>query len=147
MPDNVEVLRRNVHENGMEGKIDVVWGGVWDEPGYEFVYSKGRQRNSLVPLPKLTNTHRTKVPVMTLDQIVSEWSVNEVDLVYMSINGAENEAIKGLNRRKPNVHRILIETPYERNGVSTMVICKKLLEERGYRFADYGLHFKLIAIP
>ena len=47
MPDNVEILRRNIKENGLENRIDVMEYGVWDSAGELEVRGKGRQRNTL----------------------------------------------------------------------------------------------------
>lgn len=131
MPDNVEILRRNLQANNLQDRVSVIEAGVWKETDELFVKGKGRQRNTLVSLEKLQDDIGVKVRVDKLDILLSEWGIEPIDLLFITVNGAEIEAIEGLNDWLSKVKGLFIAAPYKRDGKSNADICKALLQERG----------------
>jgi FkbM family methyltransferase len=131
MPDNVEILRKNIKENGLENRIDVMEYGVWDSPGELEVRGKGRQRNTLIELDKLSNDTGVIAKVDTLDNLLDSWGKNHIDLIFITVNGAEVEALKGLDRWLSKVGGMFVAAPYEREGRRCSDICVELLQKKG----------------
>ncbi|MBK1706879.1 FkbM family methyltransferase [Halochromatium glycolicum] len=131
MPDNVEILRRNVQENGLNDVIDIVEAGVWNEKGALPVKGKGRQRNTLLDMDKLTDEHGFLARVDTLDSLIEEWGQQSVDLVFMTINGAEVEALAGMDSSLSVARAIFVAAPYERNGRPSTEVCREIAENKG----------------
>lgn len=132
MPNNVEILRRNIDENGLADRVRVVEAGVWKQPGTVVVKGKGRQRNTLVNLEKLSDNMGIEARVETLDNLLEEWGVQPIDLMFITVNGAEIETIQGLNQWFSQVRALFVAAPYKRDGQNNSDICTNLLQERGY---------------
>jgi FkbM family methyltransferase len=131
MPDNVEILRQNIKANNLESRATVVEAGVWKESGEVLVKGKGRQRNTLVDLEKLEEDLGFKARVDKLDHFLAEWGIDPIDLLFITVNGAEIEAIQGLKEWLPKVKGLFIVALYKRDGKSNAMVCKELLQERG----------------
>lgn len=138
VPENCEILQKTIDANGLSGNVEVRCVGVWNEPGRVSVYSKGRQRNSILPIEKLADGERFEVEVTTLDNIVSDWPNKPVDLVFASVNGVEIEAIEGLIEEVRNVHGIFVAAPYSRGQKSNAKLCAEALSGKGYELIDVG---------
>ena len=139
MPRNAEILGRNVDANNLSGRISIIEAGVWSEAGVIDVWGKGRQRNSLIPLEHIKVDTGVKARVDTLDQLLDEWRRPTIDLLYVTINGAEVEALDGLDRWWPAIHGIFIVSPYDRDGRACSDICREMLASRGCMLIDVGV--------
>lgn len=147
MPDNCEILLRNIRVNGLERIVDVLNIGVWNERGSTFGYSKGRQRNSIVPIDKLEGGTRVELRTDTLDGIIETWGQRQVDLVFMTVNGVELEALSGFSTVE-RVRAFFIASPYV--GLSEVGSnserCADRLEKLGYEIIDVGNKNRVIGI-
>jgi FkbM family methyltransferase len=99
MPDNVQILRKNIIKNGIESCVDVLEAGVWKERSEMKVHGKSHQRNKLIHLEKLDKDTGLFVSTYSLDEILENWGYEPVDLLYITLNGAEIEALQGLNMK------------------------------------------------
>lgn len=131
VPENVELLQRNVSENGLDDTVKVVSAGVWKECDELPVRGKGRQRNSLTDLSHINEDRGFTVPVQDLDTIIENWGKQQVDLLFVSVNGVELEALEGLQRNLEHVRALFIVAPYERDGRRSEHICRELLAASG----------------
>ncbi len=147
MPDNVQVLRRNVKENNLDKCIDIVECGVWNEKGETLVMGKGRQRNSLVPLDQLKPDIVISVPVNSLDNILQSWGKDIIDFLVLTVNGAEVEALRGLDTMLNHIKVIYIAACYTRDGQSTYATCMEILKERGCVILPHSNDFVIYASP
>lgn len=131
MPDNVSVLRRNVEANGLEDCIDIVECGVWNKKGETVAMGKGRQRNSLISLEKLKPDFQIKVPTDSLDNILPSWCKDTIDLLILTVNGVEIEALQGLDKELNRVKIIFVAAPYSRDGKRNYDVCLEILKDKG----------------
>ena len=145
MPGNCEILRRNVIENGFGSVIEVRDVGVWHQPGTVQVFSKGRQRNSILPIEKLADGNRLLADVETLDQIIDRWNVHPIDLVFVTVNGVEVEALQGFHPQGRDVKAFFIAAPYSRGQTANADLCRTLLAECDYRLIDVGNSNRVVA--
>src|SRR5579859_608883 len=82
-----EALRRTFANEIREGKVVVYGRGVWDqETELDF-------RGDSVVMDR--NVPPIRVPVTTIDHIVSELQLPSVDFIKMDIEGAEKNALRG----------------------------------------------------
>jgi FkbM family methyltransferase len=146
MPNNTEILRRNIEENSLSHRVSIIEAGIWKEPGKLTVKGKGRQRNTLVKLEKLQDNTGIEVRVDTLDNLLNEWGIKPIDLLFLTVNGAEIEAIEGLCQCLPQVKGIFVAAPYERDGNPNSDICRVLLKERGCRILSSSNLNRVIAL-
>lgn len=135
-PDNIELLRRNVSTVCGPDHISLHNCGVWDSDGEMEIFGKGRQRNALAPPDNkaLDEALGVTVPVYTLDSLLAaELASGEVvDFMYMSINGAEPEALRGLDRFATRIRAMRIITPYQRDGVKVHDEVRSRVEALGF---------------
>jgi FkbM family methyltransferase len=132
MPENCEILCRNVAENGLEKIIDVRAVGVWREAGTVQIYSKGRQRNSVLPIEKLEDGTRMLASVETLDQIIDDWGVSSIDLVFVTVNGAEIQVLEGFHPEGRDVRAFFVAAPYATSERPNSDVCMEMLDSKGY---------------
>lgn len=139
MPDNCKILRKNIRVNGMENYVDVINVGVWHERGNVVGYSKGRQRNSIVSIDRLEDGIRVELDTDTLDGIIENWGQDKIDLVFMTVNGVEVEALAGFSHVQ-RVDSFFIAAPYPGRLVSktNAQVCSDKLTELGYNIIDIG---------
>lgn len=130
MPENIPILKRNIAENGLENVIDVMHCGVWNEPGELKVKGMGRQRNSLVSIDHLEGEKETIVPTDTLDNILARWNQPKIDFMVITVNGAEVEVLKGLDREIKRVKILYVAAHFKRDGKPTRDACRELLRAK-----------------
>jgi FkbM family methyltransferase len=97
--DNLSFLERNVAANELANVI-IVPKAVWSKQGRLklFIDPTHQSRHSLL---WEKNTF-SEVEVDTLDNILSELGIKEVDFIKMDIEGAEIEALKGMTEAFKN---------------------------------------------
>jgi FkbM family methyltransferase len=111
-PDNVECLRRNFAREIREGKVIVYPKGVWNRDDYLtlYVYPQNSGADSFVVTGPAKH-YEIKVPLTTIDMLVSELHLERVDFIKMDIKGAASQALTGAKRTLTNFHpRLAIST-------------------------------------
>lgn len=134
MPDNVRVLRRNVESNGLADRIEVVETGVWNERQQIPVTGMGRQRNTIAGLERLTDETGVVAEVRRLEDILGDTpGIEFVDLLFVTVNGAEVEALEGLGRWTERVGCAFVAAPYSTRGERPNAeVVREILESRGF---------------
>ena len=96
-PDNLECLRRNFAKEIDAGQVIVVPKGVWDKDDLLtlYVYPKNSAADSFVIKNQKPSSTATKVPLITIDHLVSELKLAKVDFIKMDIKGATERALQG----------------------------------------------------
>lgn len=89
-------LVRNVEANGATN-VTARWNGVWKESGELRLEKTYAQANSLVQQVVQGDGYET-VPTRAIDEIVAEEGLERVDMLSLTLNGAEVEAIEGAQR-------------------------------------------------
>jgi FkbM family methyltransferase len=87
IPEFAEGLRRTFANEIREGRVIVYSKGVWDKE------TELDLRGDSVVLPR--DAAPTRLPVTTIDHIVSELQLPSVDFIKMDIEGAEKNALRG----------------------------------------------------
>jgi len=75
-----------------------------------------------------------RVKTITVDKIVEMYGLNKLDLLSLTLNGAEVEAIKGAQRTLTDLRpRIRLAGWYTRGGKKISALTKVQLEALNYR--------------
>jgi FkbM family methyltransferase len=127
-----ELLARNMAHNGIDN-VTVLHRAVWDSETELDLQSDFAQANSLV-----AEVHRSatveKVRTITVDAVVETHGLRKLDMLSLTLNGAEVEAIKGAERTLRDLRpRIRLAGWYSRGGRRICDITKDQLEAFGYR--------------
>jgi len=101
-PQNYSTLLKNVHTNGLEGRVVLVPKAVWDRPGRAVFFIDGtsagaRSTSSLVAMP-LTMQEEIRVECVSVDDFLATSGSVKVDVVKMDVEGAELRVLKGMER-------------------------------------------------
>ncbi len=139
------LLERNVTHNGI-ANVTPIHRGVWSGEGELELESGFAQANSLV-----SEVHRgTEIqPVRTvaIDALVSEYGISRVDMISLTLNGAEVEALEGAEKTLASQRpRIRLAGWYRRGGRRIADITGEMLERHGYR-VYIGPRGNLMALP
>lgn len=98
-PENVAAFHRNFESEITSGRVVLVPKGVWDQVGEMDlrVSPTNSAADSFVMNPPDSKVIG-KVPVTTIDNLVSELYLEKVDFIKMDIEGAEPKALDGAKR-------------------------------------------------
>jgi FkbM family methyltransferase len=125
-PENLECLRRNLADDIDAGRVVIYEKGVWDKeevltlrsvPGFSaadtFVMKPGGARDV------------QELPLTTIDRLVEDLGLDQVDFVKMNIEGAEQRALAGaqrtLSRFKPRMAVSMIHFPDDLEKIPQLV--------------------------
>ena len=107
-PENLECLRRNYPAEIASGRVIIVPKGVWDKE--DSLTLKVDPKNSAADsfvMPLKGAVDLLKVPLTTIDNLVSELKLERVDYIKLDIEGAEPNALRGarqtLAKFKPRI--------------------------------------------
>ncbi|SRR6056297_2196355 len=130
MPDNLKILKKNIIENNLQNVI-IVPKGVWKERD-EMIFhrKKGDYQSGSVQL-NYNNNDTLKIPVDTLDNILKEQKVKQINFMLIQLNGVEPEALEGLQNYKPE--HVAIAARYSKDKTSAPALIVKYLQERKYK--------------
>ena len=95
-PENIECLRRNFKDEIATGRVIVYPKGVWDKD--EIMPMQIDPSNSAADsflIHRQGGTEVRGIPLTTIDKLVSELKIEQVDFIKMDIEGAEPRAIVG----------------------------------------------------
>lgn len=95
---NFEILSANVRENGLLSSIVPVHAGLWHESGEGIQHHNFSTRRFLQTTDRWEDhmRHEERVRLLTLDDLLSEHSVEVADYVNIQVNGAEIHVLEGL---------------------------------------------------
>jgi len=95
-PKNLECLRRNLKDDIAQGKVVVVPKGVWDQEDELILHTyDGNSAADSFVVQAEGSTSEISVPLTTIDQLVRDLNLKEVDLIKMDIKGAALRALQG----------------------------------------------------
>lgn len=107
-PRNVYCLRQTFRKEIDEGKVVVVDAALWHEAG---VMGMSAFSNSALDSLVMRNraesrseVTRVEVPLTTIDAVVADLGIDEVDYIKMDIEGAERNALRGAVQTITNHH-------------------------------------------
>ncbi|WP_420318302.1 FkbM family methyltransferase [Ekhidna sp.] len=129
IPDNIEYLRKNIAINEIEN-VTIVPKGVWNENDQKTFQRKTTDYQSGSIDIVYQDQEALVIEVNTLDKILSDQKVNEVDFMLIQLNGAEFEALEGLSKSKPK--NLAIASRYNKNQRNIAREIQELLMQRGY---------------
>jgi FkbM family methyltransferase len=135
-PSNLNILTKNVKHNNINN-ITIVPKAIWNHQGILDFHRRGkRQANSLVG--EIVNpSDSIQVEVTTIDDLLYNLEIKSINLLSMTINGAEVEAIEGMKKTLVNSNyiRMRIAGWYERDGRRISDIISPMLTKHGYEVA------------
>jgi methyltransferase, FkbM family len=114
-PSSAECVRRNLAAEIAAGRVIVYPKGVWDRDDSLMLNADDANFAANSVVIRSGSMHATvKVPLTTIDKIVTELRLPRVDFIKMDVEGAEEEAISGardtIMRFKP---RLAIATEHK----------------------------------
>ena len=133
--DSLVYLERNIELNGCKN-VTVVKKGLWSKKGkLKFYLNENMGTNSaIIPGKKVTGT--TEIEVDTLDNILDELGIDigKVVLMKMDIEGAEIEALKGMDRivSKNNDVKVAVASYHIVDGQPTHKTIIPMMEQMGF---------------
>jgi FkbM family methyltransferase len=107
-PDNIECLRRNFPKEITDGRLVIYPKGVWDKDDMlEFLVDPENQAADSFVIHRKGAQATVKLPLTTIDKLVSELGLPRVDFIKMDIEGAEVRAVEGaretIGRHRPRL--------------------------------------------
>ena len=95
-PENIESLKRNFAAEIKAGKVILVEKGVWDrEDEMTLQVDPHNSAADSFVIHREGGVAGVKVPLTTIDKLVSDLKLERVDYIKMDIEGAEQRALKG----------------------------------------------------
>jgi FkbM family methyltransferase len=123
-PRQIECLRRTFAAELAAGRVLIEPKGVWNKDGELDLYDTGDTAvQNVFGAPGLKSV---KVPMITIDHLVTELGLKSVDFIKMDIEGAEPQALRGasatLRKFKPKLAIAAYHTPEDHIQISEVVL-------------------------
>jgi FkbM family methyltransferase len=139
---NLEFLRRNIAANNLRNVL-VIPKGVWGAKGKLRLNISWNQTGHSVFRGTVYGTDKSKeyeeVEVDSIDGILAELGIEKVDFVKMDIEGAEVEAIKGMENILKNGNvKLAMEYTHIVDGQTTDTVVIPWLKSRGFKVRKHG---------
>lgn len=135
VPEHLELLKRTIDLNGLSN-VDVVEKalGSRQETAVMNLYGSG---STIANRKGIEFEGAIKVPVITLDQYVSEQDIDDIGLIKVDIEGMEEEFLKGAKNTIEHYKPVLLISIY--HNAHDFFELKPMLEEwnLGYKFSIY----------
>lgn len=140
-----DLLERNLSANNISHATPI-HRAVWNELTEMELESDFAQANTLVREVH-KGLHTQKVQTITIDQIIKDYSLSKLDMLSLTLNGAEIEALDGakvaLAKYRP---RIRLAGWYLRDGETIAAHTKRILEKYDYD-VFVGPRNNVLALP
>jgi FkbM family methyltransferase len=113
-PENLECLRRNFAAEVESGRVIIYPKGVWDKDDFLplNVDAHNSAADTFVLHPPNAEMTTQKLPLTTIDNLVSELHLERVDFIKMDIEGAEPKALAGARETLAKFHPRLSVSAY-----------------------------------
>jgi FkbM family methyltransferase len=102
VPSNVDSLRRNFAHEISTGRVIICPKGVWDQTATlpMSIYRESALDSFVMSTrpEEATAPHQVLLPVTTIDKLVEELHLTQVDVIKMDVEGAERQALAGATR-------------------------------------------------
>lgn len=129
IPENVMYLKKNIEANNLEN-VEIIPKGVWNKDETMVFNRKPSDFQSGSIDINYTQQEAKEIEVNTLDTILSSKDVNQVDFMLIQLNGAEFEALEGLQITKPKNLSIAARYNKDERNIATEIV--NVLTQRGY---------------
>jgi FkbM family methyltransferase len=131
--NNLEFLRKNIELNKLKN-VAIVPKGVWSKKGIMNLYlGPASGWHSLI----FRRDKFTQIEVDTLDHKLEGLNIAKVDFIKMDIEGAEIEALKGMeDTLKTDKIRLAIEAFHKVKGKATAEIIAPSLKRKGFKIYE-----------
>ncbi len=140
-----EIMEQNIDYNGVKN-VTPLHNAIWDLDGKSKLETGFAQANTLIKEVQ-TGIRTQTTPTITIDGLVKQLGIAKLDMVSLTINGAEIEALKGAKNTLATLRpRIRLAGWYTRNGEKIWSIAKPILEAARYK-VWIGNRGNVMALP
>ena len=130
-------ILKNIESNSITN-VEIIKGAIWSNDSVKMSLTTGGvQSNSLIRnIIKNTNSNKINEEVVNclrIDSLIEDRNLKKIDMISLTLNGAEVEALNGATRTISNLRpRIRLAGWYQRNNEFICDVCKQYLEKLDY---------------
>ena len=138
VPANFDIMKKNIELNNIKN-ITLLDMAIWNSKGVISMNTDEHQKNSAVG-GVVSSKNKIKLPCNTIDNICKDLNISKVDFVRIQINGAELQALQGMEKTIKQKPKLLVAVPYMNKD---KVI--GLLESKGYStlYTGHSIYAKI----
>lgn len=138
---NIKILEKNIKENNLENVV-VIDKGVWSKKEEKKLFiSPNTGGHSFFKRTEHVNLIKTDL----LDNILSNLKIDKVNFIKMDIEGAEIEALKGMEKTLEEPLNMAIAAYHQINGQKTYKTIDPILREKGFKISkENGIDGEII---
>ena len=140
IPENCEIIRLNLQANHLD-HVTLVERAVLDREGTLSMYRHSRQRASAYQ-HIAEGSDRYEIRMSSLDTVLQEIGITEVDYVRLQINGVEPEGLVGMSNVLRSSPELMIAAMYMREGRHTRDVLLPMLKHHEYYTEIHGGHIR-----
>jgi len=143
---NARLLTLNTERNGLPN-VKALNRAIWKTHGETLDLATGEAQANTLRNDVYDGGGRQQVETASIDGLVAEFGLQRVDMLSLTVNGAEVEALEGaeatLSGHRP---RVRLAGWYQRDGQNVAALCRPLLEKAGYH-VHVGPKLGVLALP
>ena len=92
-----DILKKNIQANKIDN-VDIIKSAIWSDSSKKMnLITGGVQANSLIT-DLVKKTSEEVVDCISIDNIVENKNLNKIDMISLTLNGAEVEALNGAKK-------------------------------------------------
>ncbi|WP_405199445.1 FkbM family methyltransferase [Christiangramia sp. LLG6405-1] len=130
---NLKVIEENFNLNNFPNNINLINKGLWSETCKVNFFEDGSVASS--SFYKAEHAVEVKIPVITIDDFISEMNITDVSFIKMDVEGAELNILKGARQTLLNLNpNLSIATYHVVDGELTYKSVEKFFKEIDYPF-------------
>ncbi len=129
MRENYRLLKKNINANNLNN-VTCINRAVWDsQKDVSFNIRKNDNQSSSIEM-EYDQANSYTIQADTLDNLFAHHDVSTFDLMIIQLNGAEINALRGLNNHAPR--HLSIAARYDTEGEDAALIIQEFLVKKGY---------------
>jgi FkbM family methyltransferase len=137
---NLEDLRRNLEEASLKN-VTLIPKGAWSKRGKQMLLLSPHPGDHKIEIPGILHDSdlrpekrhsATEIEVDTVDNILKSLGISHVDYVKITVNGAELEVLKGMERTLKGDLRLWVKGHALKDGQPLHQAIASFLKERGF---------------
>lgn len=130
---NLSFLKRNLEENKLNNMV-IIPKGIWSREDKLMLHLSSSTEGHGFYQGDAKENESTEVEVNTIDNMLREMGIKKVNFIKMNIEGAEVEALKGMdNTLGDNDVKVAIEAHHIVGGQKACEIVRPQLENMGFQ--------------
>ncbi len=133
-PENFKILKKNIESNNLNNVV-AINKALSNQVG-ELTFRRNKKQLGSLIQGIVKEKEYIKIQGDLIDNIVKDLDLKKVNFIRLQLNGAELNALKGMQNTFKFKPQMLIAAPYSKDGIPFRTKINEYLKKKGITFAN-----------